>query len=266
MKITEALAHLDPDRDEDWTADGQPRVDVVSSLVGAPVHRQQIIDAAPNFTRTFARDSLTPPAEETPGTLHVQAEIPAGSAAALEQQLAEGALDDNGAPADEHTPSPESKGPEVTVDVKARVEVDVDDDAIFRMPLETVLSSAELTDRAWREIERRINRWRQRRDEAQAQIDKLNVQAEFLSRHRDARLKSDPNAFQKNVEAYLERGNQQRAERAARAQAFVASGTTARDVVELLQPGSRIDRAMSRKTGFGTKRPSIPIPPGQAPG
>lgn len=49
--IQEALAQLDTLNDEQWTSEGMPKVDVISTLVGETVTRQQIIDAAPKFSR-----------------------------------------------------------------------------------------------------------------------------------------------------------------------------------------------------------------------
>lgn len=52
MEIKEALGQLDTFDDDQWTQEGAPRTDVVGELVGEKVTRQQIIDAAPKFTRS----------------------------------------------------------------------------------------------------------------------------------------------------------------------------------------------------------------------
>ncbi len=49
--IQEALELLDASDDQHWTEDGMPRVDVVSSLVGKSVSREEITSIAPKFTR-----------------------------------------------------------------------------------------------------------------------------------------------------------------------------------------------------------------------
>jgi len=51
MELKDALIKLDPMEDAHWTQDGSPRIDVVSGFLGSPVTRQQIIDAAPLFSR-----------------------------------------------------------------------------------------------------------------------------------------------------------------------------------------------------------------------
>ena len=51
MDIREALATLDTLDDEAWTSDGLPKIEAVKELLGRPVTRQEIVDAAPKFTR-----------------------------------------------------------------------------------------------------------------------------------------------------------------------------------------------------------------------
>lgn len=54
MQIIDALRLLNPSDDALWTIDGLPLVDIVSELVGRAVKRQEIINAAPGFTRASA--------------------------------------------------------------------------------------------------------------------------------------------------------------------------------------------------------------------
>lgn len=56
--LKNALATLDPDRDDHWTNDGLPLVNVVAAMVtdGTEVTRQTITDLAPNFTREAWRE------------------------------------------------------------------------------------------------------------------------------------------------------------------------------------------------------------------
>lgn len=51
MDIREALATLDTLDDEVWTSEGLPKIEAVKELLGRPVTRQEIVDAAPKFTR-----------------------------------------------------------------------------------------------------------------------------------------------------------------------------------------------------------------------
>ncbi len=61
--IRTALTALDPTKDEDWTANGLPKVEMVSVLVGSDVTRAQIAAAAPGFSRATAAAADT---EEAP--------------------------------------------------------------------------------------------------------------------------------------------------------------------------------------------------------
>ena len=51
MDLREALSQLDTLNDDHWTAEGAPKIDAVKEIVGGPVTRQDIINAAPHFTR-----------------------------------------------------------------------------------------------------------------------------------------------------------------------------------------------------------------------
>lgn len=51
MDIKEALMNMDVLDDDQWTADGSPKIDPVSDLVGRKVTRKEIIEAAPHFSR-----------------------------------------------------------------------------------------------------------------------------------------------------------------------------------------------------------------------
>jgi hypothetical protein len=54
-RISEVLSKLDPNKDDHWTMDGLPQLEVVSSLSGFKVTRKQITDARPGFTRLVAQ-------------------------------------------------------------------------------------------------------------------------------------------------------------------------------------------------------------------
>ena len=52
QKIVDALQKLDPQNDNQWTQDGLPKLDALKFLVGDTVTREQVQEAAPDFTRT----------------------------------------------------------------------------------------------------------------------------------------------------------------------------------------------------------------------
>ena len=51
MNIKEALMQMDALDDDQWTTDGAPKLDALAELVGKKVKRQEVVDAAPEFTR-----------------------------------------------------------------------------------------------------------------------------------------------------------------------------------------------------------------------
>lgn len=51
MDIREALSQLDTLDDDQWTTEGAPKIEAVKELLGSPVTRQDIINAAPHFSR-----------------------------------------------------------------------------------------------------------------------------------------------------------------------------------------------------------------------
>jgi len=57
--IREALSVLEPSQDEQWTADGLPRMDVIETLVGdKEITRKDVTDADPEFCREEAQKRL----------------------------------------------------------------------------------------------------------------------------------------------------------------------------------------------------------------
>lgn len=65
MDIKEALGQLDTLEDSNWTDDGAPAIEAVSSLLGRKVTRAEIIEAAPKFSRENTDLSGVTPAPKT---------------------------------------------------------------------------------------------------------------------------------------------------------------------------------------------------------
>lgn len=62
-KILSALKSLDHTKDEHWTADGQPRLDVIKTAAGdLTVTREAVVAAAPAFNRAAAAAGTVPAA------------------------------------------------------------------------------------------------------------------------------------------------------------------------------------------------------------
>lgn len=51
MTLLDALAALDTTNDDHWTADGLPRIDPLTEMVGISIQRQSVTAIAPEFTR-----------------------------------------------------------------------------------------------------------------------------------------------------------------------------------------------------------------------
>lgn len=68
MDIREALSKLDTLDNDQWTGNGDPKIDAVKELLGRSVTRQEIVDAAPNFNREnpIVEDSTTEDPLEDP--------------------------------------------------------------------------------------------------------------------------------------------------------------------------------------------------------
>lgn len=85
MNLKEALQTLDPKKDDEWTADGQARLDVLSKLVGIQVSREMLKNAAPKFHRTNTSMG-TPTQTKTPA--EPEKENKEDSDTAVEKELA----------------------------------------------------------------------------------------------------------------------------------------------------------------------------------
>lgn len=56
MELKEALLQLDPLNDAHWTGNGDPLIGAVEGFLGSPVTRKEIVDAAPDYSRKSAGD------------------------------------------------------------------------------------------------------------------------------------------------------------------------------------------------------------------
>lgn len=113
MTLLEALAKLDPTNEDHWTADGLPRIDPLSEMVGIAVQRQSVTAVAPEFTRS------NPTLPTGDATVVVNPE-PATSNPKQDQELS-----DEGAPVfNEPTPEPDPE-PEVVREEIANAEAEI---------------------------------------------------------------------------------------------------------------------------------------------
>ncbi|AIM40557.1 hypothetical protein [Vibrio phage VpKK5] len=108
MTLLEALGKLDPTNEDHWTADGLPRIDPLSEMVGIAVQRQSVTAVAPEFTRS----NQTLPTTVATGTATPEPEVKLNPK--QDQELA-----DEGAPQfNEPTPDPDPEPEEVLAKAK----------------------------------------------------------------------------------------------------------------------------------------------------
>jgi len=232
LSIADAVGKLDPANDEHWTEDGLPRVDAVTKLVGRPVVRREVTEAAPKATRAAAQPEAPPAPPQPPPPQPGPPALPPAPAAA--SFLAD--------------------------DVDAAAVSPAGDD-VLELPRNEVYKSLDLVERAMAEIDRRALVLARRRDRVMAGLNDLSRQTAYLEAAKNALERNGAQSKDSGVRAYLDRQKTVRLERARRAQRFIEAGTTPGDVVAQLANKSRLDAVMGqRRPGMGGTRPVYPVP------
>jgi hypothetical protein len=266
MNLEAALQSLDPKKDEQWTGDGLPRMDVLQELTGnAELTRRDVSGMAANFTRdnpTLEKgDAPAPNGDTDQGTTTPGPDEAADKEAAKpdENQDVDGAKTgaDENAPAEPPSPpavendkpgEPPSDDPDNNVDVDDQPttppadevgEDEVDDEAEVE-----ALSSLEeeLAD-----VGERIAKGNERMAELKREQAELQADQDRLLAAREAR--KDPDDDLKARLAFIQSQHAVRAERAGairEAQAIREAATGAR---------SALDQAMGNRPGRFTARP-----------
>lgn len=241
MDIKSALLSLDKSDDSLWTADGAPRIDVVSALVGTAVKRPDIINAFPGFSRTSENETNGTAAAETETAPDAGSDDQTGDATAEAENApdeTDGNVDDDTPPVGDLNDSLDDIGALTMDDVRAFTVRQLADDPEL---LQEAIRIADLDAVAKNDIAKEAKR-------------EMEAAARIASRLRDIQTKvtkeENPNL------AYIKSQNEVRAARAQRAQSFIAAGTTPKEVIKALSTKSPLDSAMAgRKPGLGTKRP-----------
>lgn len=255
MKLTQALALLDPAVEEHWTSDGLPRMDALVDLTGdSSITRKAVTNAAPSLTRRTAAElegEPEEPAEAPEEPAEPPAEAPPEEPAAPAEPESEPE-----APAEEPVDpsSPPPPDPTAPCEPGQRGPL-VMEQAALDMPVRDVLSDAQLTAQAIREIEEKVKHALQAKKAIEVELAQLYQKNEILKRQAIIHERAAPKKST-GVQAYLAAQQETRRKRAERAQAFIAAGTTQADVADAMRPGSQLDAAMNRrKAGRGTVRP-----------
>ncbi len=237
MNIKEALKTLDPIDDEQWTADGMPRVDVVAKMVeNDELKRVEITAAAPDFTRATARkldlsDNSAPAAPPVAGWNNPP---PPGAPLEAPQEHVEVVAE-----------------PEVPIAVETAPSDALD-------PLEALLEERRLLEVEMYEAQAIHKAAKADADAASNQVNDLNRRIEVLEN-------DDPHHSTAHIRAYLNQQKINRLERADRMRKFLGdSGLSLKDVSKEFDPRAPIDRAMhGRKPPRGSVRPMYVRPSAQ---
>lgn len=261
MNIKQALAALDPTNDDEWTADGLPRVEAVAVLVGSEVTRRQITDANP----TFMRPSLTPEQLAFKGGGHHDAQgsgfdtIGTPEPTAVEEPHVAGdeSIPADDPPTEEPAEEPAEAPPVEDPKIAAYVEIH---DQVVAMNEGVVASDPKKIERAIVEFGRQAEILSARREAIDKRLRDVGRRSARWQAVLNKRGNSSANQQRDAIRRYLEAQRVSRAKRAERAQKFIEAGTTVADVKAQLEGPSKIDAAMrQRKPARSAIRPVYPV-------
>lgn len=227
MNIKEALQQLDVDNDEQWTADGLPKVDVVSELVDETVTRKDIIDAAPQFTREN-------PEVETEDSQETSTNSSEESSNETETDVSTDTEDLNLNPIELEYVTVSDPVAFSQVHLQGRTKEEIE-------TLLNTIDADEVTSQ--RKIADEKNR-----------LEKINDVRSVVRTYYDT-LFPGP-TFEENQKSVINSEANRRRDNALKTQSIVGK-LTEKDVQEL-SGMSPVDFALRRKTGFGVNRPSVP--------
>jgi len=234
-QIVTALAQLDPLDDDQWTTDGAPRVDAVEKLLGSDIKRQDIIDAAPHFSR------------ETAGQLPEDEDAQEG--------------DVQGEGSQEVTETPD------VVEDDDELEFLLDDDEDDFVDTLTMTQDEIITDpdmlqlyiiQAGDKFNELVQMQERIKGELKLWSERQQIAERILSRRYPGHGKKSTSEV---IRQYLDAQVEAREKRAAAATAFIMGGTNPGDVAKALAGASALDKAMSqRKPKPGATRPAPRMP------
>lgn len=238
-QIVAALAQLDPLDDDQWTTDGAPRVDAVEKILNKDIKRQDIIDAAPHFSR------------ETAGQLPEDDDAQAG--------------DVQGEGSQEVTTTEETPAVVDEDDDELEFLLDEDDDEFvdtLTMTQDEILADPELLELYIIQAGDKFNELVQMQERIKGELklwsERQQIAERILSRKYPGHGKKNTSEV---IRQYLDAQVEAREKRAAAATAFIMGGTNPADVAKALAGASALDKAMSqRKAKPGSTRPAPRMP------
>jgi two-component sensor histidine kinase len=219
MDIKEALGQMDPLDDEQWTQDGLPKTETVSDLLGQKVTRQQILEAAPKFTK--------------------------------ENMDLTDAKDDEQTTVPKEPEQPEETGPvdmsvlEEFLDKEPMLLVDFIEDTLKKMPKELLPTLETMLIEQQRAVEKKAAEVEEMRQRVKQNLSMARSWIKQLIPDMDN---------QKAIQEYLARSHAARASKAAKLEE-VLGGLKPSDIAKL-DPRAAIDKAFARKNSRGAQRPT----------
>ncbi len=223
MTLNEALGALDPENEYLWTEEGLPRMEAIERLlVDRSVSRKDVTDADPEFCRDVARVRC-----EAKRLAEAEAKIPNDELSGAEtspRAEAKAERDNDGL-------QKERKAQTQEVDPEEKLRADI---LAVSGEIETLLSERVEVDKAIDQLKK-----------FQARLQVKSFEQHSATADMKARM------------AYIHSQNEQRNKRYEKGRKVLAA--LGKDG---LNPMSRLDQAMRRKTGRGTRRPP-PRTPGQ---
>jgi hypothetical protein len=231
-KIKAVLAQLDPLDDDQWTADGAPKVESVSALLGEKITRQDIVNAAPDFNREKAEKGVD---DEDDTDQEQEQDL-------SDPELNEGETEgDDGKEEVDLQPEPESEPVSVPTKFNA-AEFLAWLNGQDKEDLEDIEAS----------LKEELSRNSTKQDELKEQAAALKTASAYVK----LRIKAEyPNTSDADAtRAYIEAQTRARAERMGIRQS-VLKGLKPSE----LEGRSPLDAAMARKTTRGVNRPNRPL-------
>lgn len=232
--VQNAIAQLDANNNEHWTADGLPRLDAVRTLAGdLTVTREEVNQASPGFIRPAVKAAAPAPWGDNASG---QAAAAPWSANASDDE-SDAAHDDS-----EEDSAVASDTPLVAADFEAVPEItELSDDATVAEIQQRLHEATALMN----SLERQKIAIEKEFKAAQAEVDSITRELEVLV---------PPETTSDALQGYFARQQQLLQDRASRMKMIQNSGLDLKALTAGLK--SPIDAAMSRRTGRGGKRPS----------
>jgi hypothetical protein len=215
--IKKALSEMDGLDDDQWTKEGAPTIEFVSERVGRKVSRQEIVDAAPKFTRSNMVVDLEPEKEDEENAVQEEeGQEEVSGTPMIDRYLAEGPMQIGD-----------------FLDLLRQVP----DNQLAVMETMLIEQMAHV-------------------EKSMSELDEMKRLIKFALANTRADIKNrTPQMSNMDaIRAYIDNQTATRAERFQHAK-DVLGGLTKRDLARL-DPRAPIDRAMARKTARGAARPT----------